>query len=61
MMMHEKVLCILNFKETKESWQKLRDKSNFPNLIIKKNNLCSYILKKKKTDVIAQGTIFNVL
>lgn len=47
MMMHEKVLCILNFKETKESWQKLRDKSNFPNLIIKKNNLCSYILKKK--------------
>ena len=62
-MMHKKVLCILNFEETKESWQKLRDKSNSPNLIVKKNNLCSYILTTttKKTDVIARGTIFNVL
>ena len=62
MMMHKKVLWILNFEETKESWQKLRDKPNLPNLILKKKNLYCYILKKKqKTDVIAQGTLLNLL
>ena len=47
-MMLKKVLCILNFEETKESWQKLKDKLNLPNLILKKKNLYSYILKTNK-------------
>lgn len=42
--MHKKGLCILNFKETKESQEKLSDKPNFPDLILKKKK-CSYILK----------------
>lgn len=34
MMMHKKSICILNFEETKESQEKLRDEPNFPNLIL---------------------------
>lgn len=47
MMMHKKVLCILNFEETKESCQKLRDKPNLPNLILKKKKPLLLHIKKK--------------